>query len=140
MSVSINNNIKEHYCSFEISKLLTIKGLRCGIPDTAYSKDGKKRISPLSSFYDPHKYPILDCTHSIAVEFIRVNFGIFISVCGDSYGDEWYPKLSVVSKSLWDNYDKRCEVLMSTRDINFFNKTPQQAIDAALLYVLQNLI
>lgn len=144
----INNNIQEAYCSFEVSKLLKEKGF--GVP----CREGW--VNYLSSFTgevgmpDDESNLVMDGlgnrhlierpTHSVAIEWIRVNFGIQISADGDCYGNEWYSKLSVVSEDLWNNLDMRHEVLSATKKFNNIHKTLDEATEAALLYTLQNLV
>jgi len=126
----INNNIQEPYCSFEVSKLLSEKGFDCGNPKTAYTKDGVNKISPYSSFYDPYKYPILDCTHALAIEWIRVNFEIICTYTTPTkINNKWLFGGKIFSmKNEGDNIV-----------IGAFN-SPQEAIEEALLYTLKNLI
>lgn len=125
----MNNNIKEAYCSFEVSKLLKEKGLDCGDHKTAYSEDGTRSISPYSSFYDPYKYPILDCTHSVAIEWIRVNFSIYISIIQNEYEDKFQYTVTKKENNSWYIIDNG----------KLFN-TPQEATEAAIKYTLQNLL
>lgn len=134
----MNNNIQESYCSFEVSKLLKEKGLDCGTHTTAYSEDGIKQISPYSSFYDPYKYPILNCTHSLAIEWIRVNFGIEIYFRPERNCrigvTTYYYGISKISKT------NHLEIIEVVDLLNSEYSTPQEAIEAALIYTLKNLI
>lgn|SRR5574343_11987 len=136
----INNNIQEAYCSLEVSKLLKEKG--CDLPaqlihyypprkkDNVHlgpgwgrrynyyinqPKDGSERI---------HSF-----THSLAIEWIRVNFGIWISIIQNEYEDKFQYTLVKKENSSWYIVDNG----------KLFN-TPQQATEAALLFTLQNLI
>lgn len=105
----MNNEIQEAYCSFEVSKLLKEKGF---------------------NIYQP--------THAIAIEWLRINFGIWIDIgyepetgtdmLNEPYKIEWY---SMVSKIGYLNLD-----IPTFHQYN----TPQEATEVALLYVLNNLI
>lgn len=126
----LNNNIQEPICSFEVSELLKEKGF--DVPCfNVYEKDG----TPLfDSFREVIKNSeisntfITAPTQSIALEWIRVNFGIDIIADGVRYaGDE---KASYYSAKVNGN-----SVLHKEK----FD-TPSEAIDAALLYALTNLI
>lgn len=136
--MEINNEISEYYCSYEVSKLLKEKGCRCNHGVVAYSLDGKNRISILSSFYDERKYPIIEISHALAIEWIRVNFGIHICSplpCRTEM-DKIYYSFQILSEDREDN---------SVMGIGFkkqgdeFNST-FETTEAALIYVLENLI
>lgn len=127
----INNKIQEAYCSFEVSKLLKEKVF--GIHVFSYYKnEGKAKFNIFphyeqepdnwnaDSYIDTYSIP----THALAIEWIRVNFGIWITVgyLGDGYNCTIQNKKGYTKKAMG----------------NF--KTPQEATEAALLYTLQNLI
>lgn len=67
-------------------------------------------------------------------------YKIWISVGCDVYGKLWYAKSTVASKSLWEDEDKRHEVLTSFRKFPNEHDTPTKAYEAAILYTLNNLI
>ena len=109
----LNNNISESYCLFEVSKLLKEKGF-----DVA------------SSYWDFDKVGILSLrkpTHSLAIEWIRVNFGIHIVAW--RYIDD--------PKKYYFEIDA-CNIL-GGNTTNLYN-SPQEAIEAALEYTLTHLI
>lgn len=136
---NINNQISEHYCSFEVSKLLKEKGFNIGSEhyyDSELPYHGDLFYNYKDDFPTLYERP----THALAIEWIRVNFGIQISADGDCYGNEWYSKLSVVSEDLWNNLDMRHEVVSATKKFNNIHKTLDEATEAALLYTIQNLI
>lgn len=128
---SIINSIQEPICSSEVSQLLKEKGF--DVPCfNVYEKDG----TPLfDSFREAIKNSeiskntfIAAPTHSIALEWIRVNFLIDIECRAVRYaGDE---KASYYSANVNGSV-----VLFQKR----FD-TPFEAIDAALLHVLKEII
>lgn len=122
------NNIQEDYCSFEISKLLKEKGLRLN-NTKEYFTDGttsesidnrekfmeavnKKKVIASNVFY---------VTHALAIKWIRKNFGIHIEVYKTRHG----------------NFSWLCDEHNS--DIPIY-QLPEEATEAALKYVLSNLI
>ena len=92
--VGMENNIDETYCSFEVSKLLKEKGFNTGC---RYFYHNEKRIESIAN-----KYPINSelnnqysrPTHALAIEWIRINFGIWIyanmRMQPDMGGKQWY--------------------------------------------------
>lgn len=129
----MNNNIQEPYCSFEVSKLLRQRGCEI-ITQTHYnerlSSDEKYKIinEPVFNYLNLCDLP--RPTHQIAVEWIRVNFGIQIEIHG------W--KNQPVADEIWKEA-YQAFVDGDAMDVTIF-KTPQEATEAALLYTLQNLI
>lgn len=138
---TLNNNIQESYCSFEVSKLLKEKGFI----DIEHVKYYDKGVLKPSTTYTRDNYSFVEAgieeyctapTHAIAIEWIRVNFGIMI-FCDKSDGSyfsyikhEEYPhdsKLHINWAEITNNINMKCN-------------TPQEATEAALLYVLTNLI
>jgi hypothetical protein len=115
----INNNISEHYCSFEVSKLLKDKGFDIW----TYSgwTNGEIKNGFKVSIHETNRP-----THALAIEWIRVNFGIWICI------DNHTPILFEFSiRNLKDEFTPQSE--------GNFN-SPQEATEAALLFTLQNLI
>lgn len=126
----MNNNIQESYCSFEVSKLLKEKGFDI-IGQKWYSAD--KSIYYQDEFNNNRGHiPSLYCeapTHALAIEWIRVNFGIWISVDFDT--KYWFTIITNLSEKDEElNHEVRGDE----------HKIPQEATEAALLYTLQNLI
>lgn len=128
----MNNNIKEDYCSFEVSKLLKKKGLimYCkhsfwkgeftqstpGYPleDGSTSQD---KYHSVERYYAP--------THSIAIKWIRENFEININI---------YPEQGFWDINIYDLSKRECLYHDGT-----FN-SPEEATEAGLLHVLKTLI
>lgn len=107
----INNNITEDFCSLEVSRLLEKKGCKLCTRQIHVAED-------YAMYYS--------CTHALAIEWLRVNFGIWIMIDPDMDNNRcWF---QIVSKEY-----------VGDGNTYFFN-TPQEAIEAALLYVLKNLI
>ena len=100
---ALNNDIQESYCSFEVSKLLESKGCTLG----------------------EHRDGLI--THALAIEWLRVNFGIWI--CANIVDKDGY--FYSIDRSELDPLD-------SIYSDEF--KTPQEATEAALKYVLEELI
>jgi hypothetical protein len=75
------------------------------------------------------------------VDWLVDTHNIWVEVTPDSYGDLWYVKLLVSSESLWNNIDKRHEILTAHRKFNCEHKSRQDAYLAAFDYILnKNLI
>ena len=131
--MKINNNIQESYCSFEVSKLLKEKGFSI-ITETYY-----KEQRPLDDYvlqtlnntlkenynHQSYAWQYLRPTHALAIEWIRVNFGVWITA--DIHQEVLKWRLLVTSKLRYHQ---------SAFEFN----SPQEAIEEALLYVLKNLI
>lgn len=144
----INNNIKESYCSFEVSDLL--KKADFHVPVRTYSnihdkhklihegfdseywgdnriKDWNADIIGIKPFTGFMSRP----THVIAIEWICVNFGIWIYASSKDDFSEWVWRIDFDN---WDMYKNK-----ATSELAFY-PTPQDATEAALKYVLENLI
>lgn len=127
--MKINNNIQESYCSFEVSKLLKEKGFD-GPSQWGYFEDSLTQFhegDDVGSFRnsDECKDWIAAPTHALAIEWIRVNFGIFINNTIDALG----------------HYRAN---IFTYNDHEIFNSPtyskPQEATEAALKYCLTELI
>ena len=106
----INNDIQEFYCSHEISELLEKKGFDCFTEEMQQD------------------YPFYwTCPHALAKEWIRVNFKIYIEIRYFSYQNAYRALFSFL------------ETGKSTYEPYMFD-TPQEAEEAAILYVLKELI
>jgi hypothetical protein len=131
----INNNIQEAYCSFEVSKLLKEKG--CDLPAQLihyYPPRKKDNVHLGPGWGRKYNYyvnqpkdgseRIHSFTHALAIEWIRVNFGIWITVgyLGDGYNCTIQNKEGYTKKAMGN-----------------FN-SPTEAYEAAIKYTLQNLI
>lgn len=107
----MNNNIEEAYCSLGISKILRDKGFQIYCQRSFNPSTNKPQSSPSDNTIPAIARP----THAVAMEWIRINFGKFISITTD------------------DNHQFRFEILSR------FN-SPQEGVEEALLYVLKNLV
>lgn len=143
--MELNNNIQESYCSFPVSKLLKEKGFDqedCqpiymypdGTPigEEIFEKKDKFPVSTWIEFKKP--------THTLAVEWIRVNFGIYISI--SIMGDIDMPSNTIKSKSYgWILSDMKLdETSVGAQHFEKHFNSPHAATEAALEYVLTNLI
>lgn len=127
----MNNNITESYCSYEVSKLLKEKGFNIYQPTQYESGVNKQTVynytqSQCEFFGDVYYRP----THALVIEWLRVNFGIWI-VINFANKTQWYFDCNKVNTS---GKEKR---LYSS---NYLFVSPQEATEAALLYTLINLI
>lgn len=128
---TINNdiNFEESLCSFEVSKLLKKREFRVptnnwsveGEEDkmgVCYNEEGEKLDN--NSHRNPNIFSIP--IHSVAIEWIRLNYGIYIMTL-ETKRRTFYFRLSKA------NYV----------DISEY-ESPQQAIEAGLKYTLENLM
>ena len=139
----INNNTQESYCSFEVSKLLKEKGFDTSIPLKTYKNNGQLlhynslltnagideilKNPELLFPQDKNSFGIcLRPTHSIAIEWIRVNFGLWIYASDNHQGKRWQSQVIRLSAN------------STIQGFSSF-KTPEEAIEKALLYTLQTL-
>lgn len=128
------NNITEDYCSFEVSKLLKEKGF--GVACNGKYQHNKEWehtdtiewINYNTSWFEGD---ISSPTHSLAIKWIRENFGIHISIdLDDESSHEFY----------------KCKVLRIIKEVDYeflyvsHHNSIEKATEAALLYTLQNLI
>jgi len=131
----MNNNIQESYCSFEVSKLLKEKGFNI-YQSTQYSEGATTLynygIGQCRLFGDLYYRP----THALAVEWLRVNYDIEVYTkilpgTVSNYGTtrQWQWWINNYKDPLWYYGDTVSE---------FYN-SPQEALDAGLLYTLNNL-
>lgn len=137
----INNSISESYCSFEVSKLLKERGFDIACAHWYNSAGVKIQNMVEVDAYDvtititdilnkrPHTIEYKDCcfipTHALAIEWIRVNFGLWVHVF--EMQGVWYLGTNC-------NDDNGNDIYLES-----FN-SPQEATEAALLYTLKNLI
>ena len=137
---TINNNIQESYVSFEVAKLLKEKGADLIGGKKAYNLDGSRRISITSYHYNDETYPITDCTQSTAIEWLRVNFGIWIKIdhfLTTENEVDWDFEIDTETTDIDENGNYTA---LRSYDIDCGYKTPQEATEQALLYCLTNLI
>lgn len=129
----MKNDIKELYCSYEVSKLLKARdfNIDCksyyeiSLTDKSHSDDGysgpfgwkKDELNvkydyntnaSLNNIYDNENW--FACsrpTINIVQHWIKENFGIWVIVETDIYGNEWYPRLTICSKDTYENEQLR---------------------------------
>lgn len=134
----INNKISEHYCSFEVCKLLKEKGFWVQTYAECWVKtlDDEIIYNGNEEQHDRAEQWIMHPTHSVAIEWIRVNFGIWI--CVDKNKES---KFNVHISPKDKNYYVKGIVIDGAEfnKIEWYN-SPQEATEAALLYTLQNFI
>ena len=168
----MNNNIQEVYCSKEVSKLLREKGfdVKCHSHYVGSSNDIRFGIVQETGIGDINKefynnsdllLSISRPTHQVAIEWLRVNFDIYITpLTGTTLKNTKYYFYEVVkddiniSKTdyLYEGILKECRQEIPGKYINnelletkifergFAYKTPQEAVEAALLQTLKELI
>lgn len=142
----MNNNITEDYCSFEVSKLLKEKGFAVYCT-SLYTEDGKQNdVGNYNGVDDDNYISFSRPTHALAIEWIRENFGIHI-YCHSEI------KINGLEITQLDKYQGGITRINHTYIYGKINKndipkgpyrkpcnTPYEAIEAALLYTLKNLI
>ena len=74
------------------------------------------------------------------VEWLRVNHGIHLEVSCDVYGELWFANLKVCSKEVWEDEDKRHNIITAHQKFDNQHKSKQEVYSAAFDYVLNNLI
>ena len=136
------NIIEEQYCSFEVSKLLKDKGFEVPVRNYSLEKDkhksiyegteddywGDKRIINWNGGIigiKPFQGFLSRPTHSLAIEWIRINFGIWICIDIDIINKTYFYITTHENNHSWSEGEYT---------------SPQEAYEAALLYVLNNLM
>lgn len=149
----MNNNIEEDYCSFEVSKLLKEKGFDC---ECKYSYENalKSRKNKQDGYSGPFGYKkgelnidsswnknslltsndVWYCcsrpTHSLAIKWIRENYQIEVgNICIRFNSPKKKGYQYIIISNNYHSFEQMGE----------FDK-PEEAIEAALLYTLTNLI
>lgn len=120
---TLDNNIQESFCSSEVRKLLETKGCTLG----------------------EHMDGLI--THTLAIEWIRVNFGIWVNVYQAfqfNEGREDYlksrgfiPNITMTKDGVFQSLP---DSVIDEYYIEPYHKTPQEATEFALKYVLEDLI
>ena len=124
--------IKEAYCSFEVAKLMKEKGFN--EPCFYYYKDEVLIFSPFLKGRNSYQTDTYSApTHQMAMAWLREEKNIFIVIEPHAY-DYVNEKNESYVCSLWvgDNYYEYIE----SRDYPSY----EEAVEAALKYVLKNLI
>ena len=127
--------IQEAYCSFEIAKLLKEKGFDeyCYMH---YEEDGSQYISDCevnnSQFDEEHGNCISAPTHQMTCAWLRINHQIFIrpNIIFAARPIKYYCEIFCYG----DNLNTQQDVTTESFEI------PEEAVEAALKYVLENLI
>jgi len=138
---TINNNIQEQYCSFEVSKLLKDYGFDGkSNSEMGFKLDGQVSYDILVDVMNGNG--IYSPTHEIAIEWVRINHGVWISVDWMTrtkpYNSGFICHLRGTNNKInQDNFLVVNDTLEPGYEV--FN-TPQEANEAALLYTLNNLI
>lgn len=144
---TINNNIKEDYCSFELSRLLKEKGF-CVKPENIdstdyvlgydYDEDDENDSLKIREFQfedNVKSHLFLRPTHSLAIEWVRINFGIFIYVA-----THYENRLLVGYDWILEQDEQYIDFENTSSDKIMQYISPQEAKEHALIYVLKNLI
>lgn len=143
---TLNNNIQESYCSFEVSKLLKEKGFKFSsefnIPYYNYlgvyrgdvielikAKYNKKDTKPYETIAAP--------THALAIEWVRVNYSLIIE---SNYAGKNFNDIDDLFKFIVNKPFVKGVSFSNKFTDNIYYNSPQEATEAALLYVLNNLI
>lgn len=128
----MNNKITEDYVSFEVAKLLKEKGFAVG-SDHSFNPttNEPQNISSLNSILPAIERP----THSLAIKWMRENFGIHIS-SEYNYGTKlWEYTITFVEDS-----QKTYELIDKLGILAPEFNSPEEATEAALRYTLKNLV
>lgn len=134
----MNNNITEDYCSFEVAKLLKDKKFG-GWCEYYYDCEGNPQLSYCSNINMESKCRVARPTHALAIKWIRKNFGIHVYPQFQMWdGGCWTANWHLKNGKLWQFFDfgKREGIVWERTKFS----SPEKATEAALLYVLQNLI
>jgi len=119
--------VKEAYCSFEVSKLLREKGF---VQETlmAYNQNGN--FMPNGAIEDTYQIFYPAPTHQVAMAWLREVHNIIIEPESVWNGKKWEYQLFVVTPQ--------------NADSPYYEHNPyksyEECIEAALKYVLENLI
>lgn len=148
----IDNNIKESYVSYEVGKLLKNKGFNWVYDEFNPDCDGRysyfqnintKEIKMFSHYYIDTNHNGIPwiCintpapTHALAIEWLRVNFGIWVEI--HHINTHNINKFYLI---IW-KYGEEDYHSIYTEDSGYIVfESPQEATEAALKYVLEELI
>jgi hypothetical protein len=132
----MNNNIQDQLVSFEVAKLLKEKGFDIQTEYRFFFNSDLVTNLPYTGrevlYYAP--------TQSLAVEWIRLNFGLHIKMSCDIDG-HYFPAIKCCTETAWDNDTLRTMDYHYQQSVkgNLFFQSPQEAIEATLLYILKQL-
>ena len=122
----MDNDIHEDYCTGEVAKLLKQKGADL------------TNFGILSSRSDGDFFT---CTHAVALKWLRINFDIWVQIDLIDDGPKlfyYYPIITTSQDRNWCDEAKIIDNDTIAPNSCFLN--PEEAMEAALLYILNNLI
>lgn len=130
--------------SYELAKLLKPKGfnepcqmLRVGGKYRInYEKEGELFNNGMPSTQIPKDW-FLAPTISQVVIWLCDKHGIWIVVEPDCYGEIWFPRLKVCSKSVWENIELRNKIALA---IMYECKSPIEAYEKGIKHILKNIL
>jgi len=143
----IDNNIQESYVSYEVGKLLKNKGFNWIYDEFNPDYNGEhsyfqnintNEIKMLSHYYFDNNHNGIQWmdlnipapTHALAIEWLRVNFGVWVIV-NFANKNKWYFDCNRIGFS-----GEKKRIYSSDYDYS----SPQEATEVALKYVLEELI
>ncbi len=122
--------IKEAYCSFEVAKLLKEKGF--DEPCFYYYKNGVLMFSPFLKGRNSYQTDTCSApTHQMTMAWLREVHNIFIEIGASIDLNGNYHFCYII-------LDKKCRYVR--KDYTDFDWNYEDAVEAALKYVLENLI
>lgn len=140
--MKIQNDIKENICGFEVSKLLRENGFDHNVCYAYYNLNERypeghnlRYTSDYSIDRQTHDN-ILAPTQSMAVKWLRINFGVWIDV-----GYEAVFKVDALKAIMWYSKSSKITLSESEQYSSEFHDfpSPKEAYDMALLHVLKNI-
>jgi hypothetical protein len=124
------NDISADYCNREIADLLRKHGAELNRFGMLIGSNGQSFIT---------------CTHAVALKWLRINFDIWIEIAhvDDTMSFYYYPTITTGRDRNWydeDMIDQAKTIDDDTIAPNSCFLNPEEAMEAALLYILKNLI
>lgn len=131
----MNNTATDDYCSFQVSKLLQDLGMDCYCH---YYFFGDKTLPTwaMASMYSGAR--IMQPTHTLAIKWIRDNFGLHIHTYPTGVGYYCYEVFSIKKRE--DPKDKIVQTETTSIQWDELYDSSEEAAEAGLLYTLQKLI
>lgn len=102
-----------------------------------------ENLRNLNSNYSPKEYQpwYFDVTTSDVVMWMKEKYGVWIFVEPDCYGENWYGKISICSKDVWDNTDLRSQIMALQHKLNLNeHKKPSSAYEEVISVFLTTII
>lgn len=134
--MTILNNITEPKCSFTVSKLLKESGFSIDTDTGWLLMDDEYHWN--KNFFT---YDVWQPTHALAIEWIRINFGIIVHSYPRTYSEEvlmWSYSICKHDKGYFVDGLEFPEI-QNPDQIPIWSN-PNDSTEAALIYVLSNLI